>query len=376
MTDKANSRERNDIPTTRSSMSRTPNKLGTKKPSFLQWMALAIVGLLLFSSMIATEANNTNDNVCTLDDGCKNPEYNEEEALEHLLYSKAAFCTEQAITLWSCGDMCDRAPIVGDKVRYIPEGPVAKVQGYVAQIPVETQQGALSEQEEPSPDDSTKCIVSFRGSLNLANWMADLDFRLQEWPLGELQNAEWCKGCRAHKGFTNAYDEIRKDVHASIEELGCTRLVVAGHSLGAAVATIASFDLRSAMKYQVEATWAFGLPRIGNRKFVESFEAGAASQGVSPPIWRVVHYHDPVPRLPPSVPLILPVVHGGLEVYYTDRASSNYLVCPQDGKAENKSKDCMGGFPAMLSLNLDHVDYLNETFAFKDFPDECKASEL
>jgi hypothetical protein len=353
MTDKANRRERKAIPSKRLSLSRTRNKIGT----FLQWMAPAIVGLLLLCSMIEIEVNNDNANECTLEDGCKNPEYNEEEALEHLLYSKAAFCSEQAITSWSCGAMCDRAPT--DKVRYIPEGPVAKVQGYVAQIPIEI------------PDGSTKCIVSFRGSLNFSNWMADLDFRLRDWPLGELKNAEWCKGCRAHKGFSDAYDELRDDVHEAIRELGCTRLVLAGHSLGAAVATIASFDLRSAMGYQVEATWAFGLPRVGNREFVESFEAAAASEGVSPPIWRVVHFHDPVPRLPPTWPF--GVAHGGLEVYYTDRASSNYLVCPQDGKRENISKECMGGVPPWQLLNTDHVDYLNETFAFKDFPDECKA---
>ena len=106
---------------------------------------------------------------------------------------------------------------------------------------------------------------------------------LRPWPLNDLSDAEWCPGCKAHYGFAGAYDELRDDVHTAIQELNCTRLVLSDHSLGAAIATIATFDLLSAMGYKVDA-------RIGNAEFVNSFEA----------MWRVVHYHDPVPRAPPN----------------------------------------------------------------------------
>jgi len=312
------------------------------------------------------------------------PEYNEEEALEHVYYSKVAFCTEHAITSWSCGDMCERAPILGrDKIRYIPEGERFKVQGYVAQIPIErngsnnnssSSHGTLNIDND-SNTSNTKCMVSFRGSLNGANWYADFLAMLRPWPLGDLADAPWCRGCKAHTGFAEAYDELRADVHRAIAELNCTRLVLAGHSLGAAIATIASFDLRAAMGYKVEKTWTFGKPRIGNAEFVNSFVASATEQGVSPPLWRVVHYHDPVPRAPPHLPGIHPVAHGPLEVYYTDRASSQYIVCPQQGAIENQSGACMAGWPLYLPINIDHINYLNQTFAFKDFPEECKRTE-
>jgi len=309
------------------------------------------------------------------------PEYNQEEAMGHIFYSKAAFCTEHAITSWSCGHMCNNAPIVGtDKIRYIPEGQQFQVQGYVAQIPVHDSvpdkvSNSNNRSSNTNGNDDVKCLISFRGSLNAANWYADFLVMLRPWPLNDLAGADWCRGCKAHHGFAEAYEELRTDLHWAIADLNCTRLVLAGHSLGGAIATIASFDLRAAMGYHVEATWTFGKPRIGNAEFVNSFVAAATAQRISPPIWRVVHYHDPVPRAPPRVPGIHPVAHGALEIYYIDRASSEYTVCPQYGAIENQSKSCMRGWPLYLSLNVDHINYLNESFAFKNFPDECKATQ-
>lgn len=409
MTNKENTEEGSDASSTGSLSSTAPNDRCKKKPSLQQWI-VPVVGLLLailaYSFMIIETNNkdiNNDDQISVMmkmainNDGEEQdiypefvpdyPGYNEEDALEHVFYSKAAFCTEQAITSWSCGDMCKKAPIVGtDKIRYIPEGKRFKVQGYVAQIPVETLPDGLNSTSDSLDQDNNinididididiKCMISFRGSLNGANWYADFLAVLRPWPLNDLADAEWCQGCKAHHGFASAYDELRIDVHNAITELNCTRLALAGHSLGAAIATIASFDLRSAMGYHVEATWAFGKPRIGNAEFANSFVAAATAQGISPPIWRVVHYRDPIPRAPPHFPGIHPVTHGSLEIYYTDRASSEYIECPQHGAAENQSNSCMAGWPLYFSFNTDHINYLNESFAFKNFPEECKAME-
>lgn len=118
-----------------------------------------------------------------------------------------------------------------------------------------------------------------------------------------------------------------------------------------------------------------------------SFVDAALSHNVSPPLWRIIHYHDPVPRLPPRQigmggSVYPTLVHPPLEVYYTNRASSDYIICPPEqqqgggGAAlvqENTSSVCMTGFPSSLSLNGDHISYLNESFAYKNFPEECKA---
>ena len=212
------------------------------------------------------------------------PVYNESEALRHVHYSQAAFCTEHAITSWACGPICDAAPTVAGKTRYIPEGADAGVQGFVALRP------------------DGQCVVAFRGSLNAKNWWADFSVLLRPWPTGALANASWCPGCYAHSGFAAAYEELRPAVHAALADLGCTELVVTGHSLGAAVAAIASFELRAVHGFHVAAVWTFGKPRVGNPAFANSYTAAARKQGVEPPMWRVVHYHDPVPRAPPNPP--------------------------------------------------------------------------
>jgi len=284
------------------------------------------------------------------------PKYNESEALQFVYYSQAAFCTEKAITSWSCGSMCESAPTVAGAVRYIPEGKENGVQGYVAQIP------------------GGSCLVAFRGSLNAKNWYADFAFELKPWPTGDRANASWCQGCYAHRGFAAAYEELRPAMRSYLQELNCSRLVVTGHSLGAAVATIASFDLRAALGFHVAAVWTFGKPRIGNPDFASSYMAAAQQQGVDPPLWRVVHYHDPVPRAPPNIPGVYTVAHSALEVYYNNKESSNYLVCPQVGATENQSAYCTNGWPLYLCVDDNHLTYLNQTFAFKNFPAECKTS--
>ena len=238
-------------------------------------------------------------------------------------------------------------------IRYIPPGAKYGVQGYVAQIPTSTSTSTSSSSTTLSNDlasdmnisststsssssnytrptttatTNTKCIVAFRGSLTMKNWYADLLMMLKPWPtkamlqnftttltpttttttasssvsngtnndnntVNNLQNSlQWsCPGCKVHHGFAAAYDELRYTVHTALQELQCTSVVVTGHSLGAAIAMIASFDLRKTIStvassssaaavshdplagnnssssegYFVEATWTYGLPRLG-----------------------------------------------------------------------------------------------------------------
>jgi len=283
--------------------------------------------------------------------------YSEDVALKFVSYSQAAFCSKHSIENWSCGSMCENAQVIPGKVRFIPAGATMGVQGFVAETA------------------SKRCVVAFRGSLSAKNWYADADFLLRPWPPVERkrQDTSWCRDCYVHTGFATAYEELHPAVVDAMAELQCQRVSVTGHSLGAAVATIAAFDLRARLGVQVDAVWTFGKPRLGNYAFVKAFEAAAERQAVSPSLWRVVHYHDPVPRAPPDVPFLYEVGHEGLEVYYTDRLSTQYLLCPQDGPQGNRSWSCSSGWPLPLCLNGDHVDYLNQTFKYKHFPEECKA---
>lgn len=146
-----------------------------------------------------------------------------------------------------------------------------------------------------------------------------------------------CEGCWAHLGFLLAYSEIIHRVNNSLA--AATRLfpsygiTVTGHSLGAAVATLVAMRLRE-VGYQVDL-YTYGSPRVGNLALVSYLTTGPSSSSFSssvgstttpktgntnsvqngpadgsgkesapapafaPRNYRVTHFADVVPRLPP-----------------------------------------------------------------------------
>ena len=108
-------------------------------------------------------------------------------------------------------------------------------------------------------------------------------------------SCSWGSGCQIHKGFSDSWNELKSFVDNTVgvtlsENPGYT-LVVTGHSLGAAVATIATAYLRN-KGYHIDL-YNFGSPRVGNEAFVDYVTAQAGAE------YRVTHQDDPVPRLPP-----------------------------------------------------------------------------
>jgi hypothetical protein len=83
-------------------------------------------------------------------------------------------------------------------------------------------------------------------------------------------------------------------------------IVVTGHSLGGAVATLAAAQLRS--EGWVVSLYSYGAPRVGGRA-LSAFISGQAGGN-----YRVTHRNDPVPNLPL---LIMGFVHVSPE-YYID----------------------------------------------------------
>lgn len=85
-------------------------------------------------------------------------------------------------------------------------------------------------------------VVAFRGSSDLRNWIADFLFILVEY--------SYCDDCYVHDGFKQSWDEISSYAMSYVEAAFVTypdyTLVVTGHSLGAAVATLAGTELRIA----------------------------------------------------------------------------------------------------------------------------------
>lgn len=79
----------------------------------------------------------------------------------------------------------------------------------------------------------------------------------------------WGSGGSVHTGFANALAAIRPALDDAVKSLGVT-ILFTGHSLGAALATLAASLYKPAAK--VVALYTFGSPRVGNSAFVATLD--------------------------------------------------------------------------------------------------------
>lgn len=106
--------------------------------------------------------------------------------------------------------------------------------------------------------DGGLAIVSFRGTQpnQPMDLLIDLNFRSVSW-LGQGQ---------VHEGFWKAYQSLDARIEAWLRSVRPRRLIVTGHSLGAAMAT-----LMAARRPDARLV-TFGSPLVGDSEFVRTFE--------------------------------------------------------------------------------------------------------
>ena len=135
-------------------------------------------------------------------------------------------------------------------------------------------------------------IIAFRGSeiwkrnerfdpgQAIADFKTNIDIRL----------SDWIRGGRVHSGFKAALDEVWDEMLPEIENLENQglKIWVTGHSLGAALATLAADRLQD-----VQGLYTFGSPRVGDQGFQERFQLKA---------FRVVNGNDIVASIPAEGP--------------------------------------------------------------------------
>jgi hypothetical protein len=96
---------------------------------------------------------------------------------------------------------------------------------------------------------------------------------------------------RVHSGFRMAYESVAQEIEESVLQLGHIPLYITGHSLGAALATIATQRLEHNPRIQemIAACYTFGSPRVGDQQYDMAFKS---------PIYRVVNTTDVVTVIP------------------------------------------------------------------------------
>jgi hypothetical protein len=143
-------------------------------------------------------------------------------------------------------------------------------------------------------------------------------------------------GCLAHTGFLASWAEVASPVLAAVRATKAAnptyKVVVTGHSLGGAVATLAVAYIRRD-GYDADL-YTYGSPRVGNLPFVQYVTNQPGGE------YRITHTDDPVPRLPP---ILLNYRHTSPE-YWIDGGSDGVVSLDEVDYCPGYSNiNCNGG---------------------------------
>ena len=182
-----------------------------------------------------------------------------------------------------------------------------------------------------------RVIVAFRGTYSIANTVVDLSTTPAEYlpyPSEDDENAcvtvnnvanfqeqfadpanpassqsssaeddEPCANCTIHAGFLTSWKNTRcillPLIESALAQYPDYQLTLVGHSLGGAVASLASLEFL-ARGWEPQVT-TFGEPRIGNQALVDYIDRKFQmnkQEAKERTYRRVTHAHDPVPLLP------------------------------------------------------------------------------
>jgi len=99
-----------------------------------------------------------------------------------------------------------------------------------------------------------------------------------------------------HEGFDEALNAVWSDIIAALEQSKpISRLLITGHSLGAALAGLCASRIDSELGVTAEAIYGFGMPRVGTPAFAAAYNALLGDR-----TYRFVHGSDIVPTVPPT----------------------------------------------------------------------------
>lgn len=135
--------------------------------------------------------------------------------------------------------------------------------------------------------DAESSVLAFRGTEDIKDWQVDALAVPQHY---DLQIGTFTiHGGKVHAGFLRRWEQIRGSVFTAI---GTTPrpIIITGHSLGGAIATLCAIELR-ALDWQVQLV-TVGTPRVGNSEFARMLDHNLKNYV------RIEHWLDPVPWIP------------------------------------------------------------------------------
>jgi len=124
----------------------------------------------------------------------------------------------------------------------------------------------------------TYAVLAFKGTVpsEPETVATDARFLFRPWKFGEV-----------HTGFLDTAEELRPRIEKAVRKIK-TPIFITGHSLGGALALLASILLKGRERFA--ACYTYGCPRVGNEQFADRL--------FKVPVYRCVHRADIVPGVP------------------------------------------------------------------------------
>lgn len=131
-------------------------------------------------------------------------------------------------------------------------------------------------------------MICFQGTSGLEDWINNLKFFKQKATFSPL-----AQGIEAHGGFLKQYEVVKDLIHSKIQ--GKTKILVTGHSLGAAITTLCAYDLCQTTSGIDITCVALASPRVFNIRGSKDFDRIVTDS------YRFTFRNDIVCNVPPPI---------------------------------------------------------------------------
>ncbi|KAH8115115.1 alpha/beta-hydrolase, partial [Phellopilus nigrolimitatus] len=197
-------------------------------------------------------------------------------------------------------------------------------------------------------DDSMKeIVVAFRGSSSPVDFLTDFNSTLIHFDSPGVDTS-LTNYVEAHRGFLEAYNSVApiilSNIVAQLQEYPTYSLVLTGHSLGGALASLGGISLATNFPGKSVRVYTFGQPRTGNDKYAALAETLIGPDNI---------FRD-LSSFPTMVPRYLGYQHHSTEYWFFQDPSNdakNLKVC-----SGAEDPNCSDAIPSG-GINLPHFTY-------------------
>lgn len=250
-----------------------------------------------------------------------------------LSIDRLSYCKKEEIERFSCADCNSHRSLIG------VFDPASKASSQVVVT--------IDKEEE-------EIIIAFRGTINgIKQWASNLDTVYTKW---------YNNDGKVHSGFYDRFNEIKMPTMTFLKqaqkELPNGDIIISGHSMGGAVATLFASYLKK-LNIHPRFVYTYGSPRVGDKTFARHVDSQFGDRLV-----RIMNDWDMVTDLPP---VIFGYRHAGKLITCKTGTSE----CAERGRMDENPGGVIMALKRTIetakNVNKCHLTYLGETIGSKRY---------